>query len=92
MRSCPAAAEASAVATGDMTQVDLPEGTASGLVHVVNLLGDVPGIEIVRFAPGDILRHPLVQRIVDAYDSQAAGILARARDPHSEGHGGGSRT
>ncbi|MFM8979170.1 MAG: PhoH family protein [Planctomycetia bacterium] len=69
------------VVTGDMTQVDLPEGTASGLVHAVTLLGDTPGIEIVRFVAQDILRHPLVQRIVDAYDAQANGLWAGARDP-----------
>ncbi|MFM8386191.1 MAG: PhoH family protein [Planctomycetia bacterium] len=69
------------VVTGDMTQVDLPDGTASGLIHAVSLLGETPGIEIVRFVPQDILRHPLVQRIVDAYDTQSSGLLAGAREP-----------
>jgi phosphate starvation-inducible PhoH-like protein len=61
------------VVTGDVTQVDLPDGVASGLTHVIGLLANVPGIEIVRFLPQDILRHPLVQRIVDAYDGQGRG-------------------
>jgi len=72
------------VVNGDITQVDLPEGTASGLTHVVSLLADVQGIALVRFESQDILRHPLVQRIVDAYDSQAAGVLARVRQPSGE--------
>jgi phosphate starvation-inducible PhoH-like protein len=75
---------AKTVVTGDVTQVDLPEGVTSGLVHAIHLLGNVPGIEVVRFMPQDILRHPLVQRIVDAYDSQARPnelpFVARAQD------------
>ncbi len=73
------------VVNGDITQVDLPEGTASGLTHVISLLADVAGIALVRFETQDILRHPLVQRIVDAYDRQAAGLLAPAREPREEG-------
>jgi phosphate starvation-inducible PhoH-like protein len=61
------------VVTGDETQVDLPRGQKSGLVHAVEVLKDVPGIAMVRLGRADIVRHPLVQRIVDAYgESEAA--------------------
>lgn len=61
-----------AVVTGDMTQVDLPHNKASGLRHAVDLLRDIKGISVTRFVSGDVVRHPLVQRIVDAYDRQPA--------------------
>lgn len=57
-----------AVVTGDVTQVDLPRGTRSGLIHVMGVLDNVPGISITRFLSKDVVRHPLVQRIIDAYD------------------------
>jgi phosphate starvation-inducible PhoH-like protein len=57
-----------AVITGDMSQIDLPRGTQSGLVHVSRVLRDVDGISFTYFASADVVRHPLVQRIVDAYD------------------------
>ena len=57
-----------AVITGDVTQVDLPRGTRSGLLHVVDVLADVEGITFTRFGSKDVVRHPLVQRIVEAYD------------------------
>jgi len=57
-----------AVITGDITQVDLPRGTRSGLAHVINVLKDVPGIGFTHFLAKDVVRHPLVQRIVEAYD------------------------
>jgi phosphate starvation-inducible PhoH-like protein len=57
-----------AVITGDITQVDLPRGTQSGLRHVIDVLGDVPGIAFTHFQPKDVVRHPLVQRIVEAYE------------------------
>lgn len=56
------------VITGDITQMDLPEGTRSGLVEAMHVLRGVRGIAVIEFAPKDIIRHPLVQRIVDAYD------------------------
>lgn len=58
-----------AVITGDITQVDLPRGVYSGLKHGLEVLDGVPGIGITRFDSKDVVRHPLVQRIVDAYDS-----------------------
>ncbi|MGL4318075.1 MAG: PhoH family protein [Pseudomonas sp.] len=57
-----------AVITGDITQVDLPRGTKSGLTHVIDVLHDVPGISFTHFKPKDVVRHPLVQRIVEAYE------------------------
>ena len=57
-----------AVITGDVTQVDLPRGTKSGLKHVIEVLRDVPGISFTHFLPKDVVRHPLVQRIVEAYE------------------------
>jgi len=56
-----------AVVTGDLTQIDLPKGTGSGLVHALTVLADIKGINVTRFGSQDVVRHPLVQRIVDAY-------------------------
>lgn len=58
-----------AVITGDTTQVDLPRGQNSGLIHAAGVLSKVPGIGFTRFEAKDVVRHPLVQRIVEAYDS-----------------------
>jgi len=57
-----------AVITGDPSQVDLPRGQDSGLAHAVKVLEDVQGIATTRFTSRDVVRHPLVARIVDAYD------------------------
>lgn len=57
-----------AVITGDPTQVDLPRGHASGLAHSVKVLHEVAGISFTKFTAKDVVRHPLVQRIVEAYD------------------------
>lgn len=57
-----------AVITGDPSQVDLPRGQESGLAHAVKVLHDVQGIATTRFTSRDVVRHPLVARIVDAYD------------------------
>jgi phosphate starvation-inducible PhoH-like protein len=56
------------VVTGDITQVDLPPHTKSGLVHASQLLTDTKGVAVVRLGQEDIIRHPVVQRIVDAYE------------------------
>jgi phosphate starvation-inducible protein PhoH and related proteins len=58
-----------AVITGDATQVDLPRGTPSGLTHVMKVLADVEGISMTFFQARDVVRHPLVQKIVEAYDA-----------------------
>ncbi|MDT8427341.1 MAG: PhoH family protein [Pseudomonadales bacterium] len=57
-----------AVITGDVTQIDLPPGTRSGLVHVIKVLEKVEGIGFTHFDSKDVVRHTLVQRIVEAYD------------------------
>ncbi|MDE6452848.1 MAG: PhoH family protein [Muribaculaceae bacterium] len=56
------------IITGDVTQIDLPRSTASGLVQALRVLRDVPGIGRVEFGKKDIVRHALVQRIVEAYE------------------------
>jgi phosphate starvation-inducible PhoH-like protein len=61
-----------AVITGDPSQVDLPRGQQSGLTHALGVLEDVQGIASTRFTSRDVVRHPLVARIVDAYDKAAA--------------------
>jgi phosphate starvation-inducible PhoH-like protein len=58
------------IVTGDITQIDLPRSKASGLVQARRILADVPGIEVFHFGPGDVVRHPLVLRILEAYHSQ----------------------
>ena len=58
--------------TGDPSQVDLPNVHDSGLVHAASILDGVKGVAIMRFAAEDVVRHPLVERIVKAYDADAA--------------------
>jgi phosphate starvation-inducible PhoH-like protein len=57
------------IVTGDPSQIDLPPGQVSGLVEAVSLLSGVAGIAQVRFTSADVVRHPLVARIVEAYDA-----------------------
>ena len=59
------------VVTGDVTQIDLPREQASGLIHVQDILGGVDAISFVRFTHQDVVRHKLVQRIVEAYKQHA---------------------
>ena len=72
------------VVTGDVTQVDLPRDQKSGLIVVGDILKDIEGVEFVRFGGDDVVRHKLVQRIVEAYDShdsgQASGLRAAKPD------------
>jgi len=58
-----------AVITGDITQIDLPKVSQSGLIEALKVLEDVKGIGICRFSEKDVVRHPVVQRIITAYDS-----------------------
>ena len=67
---------ARAVVTGDLTQTDLPSGRMSGLQHAQLILRGVQGVAFTMFDAGDVVRHPLVQRIVQAYESHET-----ARDP-----------
>lgn len=59
-----------AVVNGDVTQVDLPRGQLSGLRHAARILEGVDGVSITRFQAEDVVRHPLVQRIVEAYAAE----------------------
>ncbi|WP_410962368.1 PhoH family protein, partial [Salmonella sp. SAL4355] len=59
------------VVTGDQTQIDLPREQRSGLIHVQGVLSDIGGIAFVRFGHQDVVRHKLVQRIVEAYKQHA---------------------
>jgi phosphate starvation-inducible PhoH-like protein len=62
-----------AVITGDATQIDLPRGAHSGLTHVTKILDGVEGLGFTYFQNKDVVRHPLVQRIVEAYDEHEGG-------------------
>ena len=57
-----------AVVTGDITQIDLPSGQTSGLKNAIDVLRDVEGVSFTYFTPKDVVRHELVQRIVEAYE------------------------
>jgi phosphate starvation-inducible PhoH-like protein len=65
-----------AVITGDVTQIDLARGQKSGLIDAQRVLDGVPGIGFTRFSTADVVRHPLVQRIVDAYERATASAPA----------------
>ncbi len=69
--------------TGDLSQVDLPRGEVSGLKHAVGILRDVPGMAVVEFTNRDVVRHPLVTRIVRAYEAEER----RDAEGLAEGHG-----
>jgi len=62
-----------AVITGDITQIDLPRGQRSGLRHAIEVLSKVPDISFTFFQAGDVVRHPVVQRIVQAYEEFDTG-------------------
>lgn len=73
------------VVTGDVTQVDLPEGKTSGLVHAVDILKDVEGIEICRLTDKDVVRHPMVMRIIRAYETDAEKSRRTPKKEKNEG-------
>ncbi len=60
--------DSKAVINGDVTQIDLPRGTTSGLIEAQKVLAGVPGIAFVHFTEKDVVRHPLVQEVIRAYD------------------------
>jgi phosphate starvation-inducible PhoH-like protein len=68
-----------AAVTGDLTQIDLPRQTRSGLVEALRLLDGIDGIGIIRFRDDDIVRHPLVSEIVRAYDRETARLEAERK-------------
>ena len=63
------------VVNGDVSQIDLPQGTASGLVEAAQVLAEVQGIAFTQFGAADVVRHPLVMRIVEAYERWPPGSL-----------------
>ncbi len=67
-----------AVVTGDVTQIDLPRGTRSGLRHVIEVLKDIDEISMTFFDPRDVVRHPMVKRIVKAYEAHEAESMPDA--------------
>ena len=73
------------VVTGDLTQIDLPNGTRSGLRDALDTLEGIPGIAVVRMGTRDVVRHPLVARIVDAYDQRAAAEGDKRREARRRG-------
>ena len=70
------------VITGDLTQIDLPAGTRSGLADALDTLEGISGIGVARFSNADVVRHPLVGRIVEAYDQRHAAAREHARERH----------
>jgi len=75
-----------AVVTGDVTQIDLPSAKTSGLVESAEILADIPGLAFVHFDPTDVVRHPLVQSIIRAYDrkkreSRPGSVSAVSSEP-----------
>jgi len=68
-----------AVVTGDITQTDLPRQQLSGLKNVMSILPGVDGVSFTHFTSKDVVRHPLVQRIVEAYESRQPGTAENDR-------------
>ena len=75
-----------AVVTGDITQIDLAKHQKSGLIDAQNVLKDVRGIALHYFKSDDVVRHPLVQKIVDAYDKRDRAQKAERDKPSPEGN------
>lgn len=76
------------VVTGDATQVDLPRGKSSGLTHAAKILEDVEGVKVCLLSNKDVVRHPLVMRIVKAYEKDEA----REEEKEAEKEARGKRT
>ena len=77
-----------AVITGDITQIDLPRGSRSGLIHVIDILREVKGLSFTRFGSKDVVRHPLVQRIVEAYAAHDVVEASRSSDSRTDERSG----
>ena len=71
------------VVTGDITQIDLPQDRKSGLIHAMHVLADVEGIAMIRLTGRDVVRHEMVQRIVNAYEQAAKAAAERKREESS---------
>ncbi|MBA3849250.1 MAG: phosphate starvation-inducible protein PhoH [Opitutus sp.] len=70
------------IVTGDVTQIDLPRSKSSGLLQAPRILRNVPGIEVHHFTASDVVRHPLVQKIIDAYEHAKASAADAQRPGH----------
>jgi len=73
--------DSKAVVTGDVTQIDLPAGRVSGLVEARGIIDGISGIEFVHFDEKDVVRHPLVQRIIVAYERRDKSAPAASESP-----------
>jgi phosphate starvation-inducible PhoH-like protein len=80
---------AKVVVTGDLTQIDLPRGNRSGLEEARALLGQVRGLVFTEFGKEDVVRHPLVARIVEAYDKKRKAPKGAAHEDEDNGEGNG---
>ena len=68
-----------AVVTGDVTQIDLPPGRTSGVVQAIEILRNIDGMSMVFFSDRDVARHPLVQRVVNAYDTSSSEDMSHSK-------------
>ncbi len=66
------------VITGDITQIDLAREQNSGLIEAMNILSGIKGIEFVNFSKTDVIRHPLVMKIIDAYEKIKDTVSSRS--------------
>ncbi len=71
------------VITGDITQIDLPKGQNSGLMEAIKLLFDIPELAFCYLSGLDVVRHPLVQKIIEAYEKQGRGRLEEQKQPNA---------
>jgi phosphate starvation-inducible PhoH-like protein len=69
-----------AVVTGDITQIDLPDGKGSGLTHAAKILAEVEGVSVQMLSSKDVVRHPLVMRIIRAYEKDAEGKTKKEKN------------
>lgn len=76
-----------AIITGDVTQIDLPRGKQSGLKTVLHILDGVKGVDIIRLGRTDIVRHPLVQRIIEAYERHDKEQEKKAKEKKNKSKG-----
>lgn len=72
------------IITGDITQIDLPRGTTSGLKQALHVLDGIEEVGVINFEPKDIVRHPLVKKIVRAYDKHEREEAQKRREQHSD--------
>ena len=68
-----------AVVTGDITQIDLPPGRTSGVVQAIDILRNIDGMSMVFFNDRDVARHPLVQRVVNAYEASSSEATSHSK-------------